>query len=68
MTNDALLIDVLRAAGHEDAANLAERLNAATGPAAAQEPVAAPTPTVPPTRQEMDRAEGARILDALPRS
>ena len=51
--NDALLLDVLRAAGHEDAANLASKVLEAREPAPAEEPAeeepaAAPPPMTAP--------------------
>lgn len=58
--NDELLIDVLRAAGHEDAANLAAKLNAAT---AKQNDVETPDP-VAQTPDPID-AQGAAIAAAL---
>jgi hypothetical protein len=67
MTNDDLLIDVLRAAGHEDAASLAEKLLAR--PATPPDP---PTPPAQPLRalspEEAQReAEGQFLLAALKR-
>ena len=68
--NDELLIDVLRAAGHEDAAELASKLMAPK--AAPAEDAAAVTPRAPsflnpPATQADLEAESAYVLDGIKR-
>jgi len=63
MSNDDLLIDILKAAGHGDAAELASKVLAHGQPSAAP---AAPAPA--PARGNNDdpaRSEGLMILDAM---
>ena len=67
MTDDTLLIDVLRAAGHEDAADLATKLMARNTPAEPAEPAAPVVPRPPQTEEELRRAEGQSLLDAMRR-
>jgi len=62
MTNDELLIDVLRAAGHADAAELASKVLAH---GQATKPAAAPAPPVPPANEDPVRREGLMILRAM---
>jgi len=60
MSNDDLLIDILKAAGHGDAAELAARVLAHGQPPAA--------PAAPPARGNNDdpaQREGLMILDAM---
>ena len=74
MTNDQLLVDVLRAAGHEDAANLASKVLEPREPApAAEQPAdeqpAAPPPMAPPSLvgRANPEAEGAYLRHAMRR-
>ena len=68
MADDQLLVDVLRAAGHEDAADLASKLIARDAqPETAKEPDAAPAKTFA-SQEEADRyAEGQALLAAMQR-
>lgn len=59
MTDDTLLIDVLRAAGHEDAADLCERL-AARGKPAAETPN---TPAETAKARALSPAEAERVAE-----
>jgi len=66
MSNDDLLIDILKAAGHGDAAELAARVLAHGQPPAA--PAASAAPAAPPARGNNDdpaQREGLMILDAM---
>lgn len=67
MTDDTLLIDVLRAAGHEDAANLASKLLAREATPAATEATATPATTALSPAEAERRAEGEFMLAAMKR-
>ena len=71
MADDQLLIDVLRAAGHIDAANLAEKLSAHTSTKtaeSAQEPAQEPAARRALSPAEAERvAEGEFMLAAMKR-
>jgi len=66
MSNDDLLIDILKAAGHGDAAELAARVLAHGQPPAA--PAASAAPAAPPARGNNDdpaQREGMMIIAAM---
>jgi hypothetical protein len=73
--HDRLLIDVLNAAGHAGAAELAEKVLAARSPAsgkatsepAAAQPAAAPSLLAAPSTEAEQRAEGSFVLAAMKR-
>ena len=71
MTNDDLLIDVLRAAGHTEAADLAEKLQARTAEKPEQEPESPADPATPAALSPAEaarQAEGAMMRDAFKRA
>ena len=63
MTNDELLIDVLRAAGHGDAAELASKV--LSHGQAAKPPVAPAPPAAGGNNDDPARREGLMILNAM---
>ena len=69
--HDQLLLDVLRAAGHSNAAELASKVLEAREPASTKatsepaQPAAAPSLTRVPSNDAEQRAEGSYVLNAL---